>query len=153
MYKPRDRAAVGLLRRRHVHASCSVYLGKEANKLESVRGGLEHNLSDVLSVYFDPSQDEWAIVLKPQLAAVRNAALATALGVSERAARAWRNGQTRPSRFHVDALREFLRTQAEHDQRSTPTRRKRSKRKKRRRPARTLKSVRTLARPPYGGAG
>jgi hypothetical protein len=139
------RSTVGLLRRRHVRASRYVYVGKEANKLESVRDGLEHDLSDVLSMYFDPSQDEWTAVLKPQLAEIQNAAIATALGVSQRTARAWRNGHARPSRFHVDALREFLSAQRKRDERATLARRKRSKTKKRRRPARARKSLKRRA--------
>lgn len=53
------RRTVGLLRRRVVKETSVVHVRKEANKLEEVETGLEHDPEVIYTEYRDPKRDPW----------------------------------------------------------------------------------------------
>lgn len=58
----------GLLQRRPVTATRTVYIGKEANEIEEAMAGLVHDEHDRLSEYHDPCRDPFAALVAPFLA-------------------------------------------------------------------------------------
>jgi hypothetical protein len=94
----------GVLFRRRIRYGGVTYLGKEANRLEEVAGGLVHDLAEVVSFHLDRTI-EWNEVLLPWLLSVSRAKASQILGVSERSVAALRNGHAKPSRGTLHRLR------------------------------------------------
>jgi hypothetical protein len=94
--RPCGRGTVGLLGRRVVRTAYLVHLGKEANKLEAVEAGLQHNSDEVYTAYADPRRDLWRALVLPVLREMPSRDLAEAVGVSERRLRDVLNGRARP---------------------------------------------------------
>lgn len=59
-------------------------LGKESNKFEEVKAGLEHDPESIWTVYADPRRDQWETELLPILKKMRLADIAAGIGLSER---------------------------------------------------------------------
>jgi len=93
---------VGLLGRRQVRSlrALTTHVGKESNKLEEVEAGIEHDPEEVWTEYADPRRDPWMEVVLPILLEMRLVDVAAAAGISQRAARAIRNGRARPHDEH-----------------------------------------------------
>lgn len=102
-----DRLSVGLLKRRHVHATSLVYIGKESRTIEELVGGLAHDAATAVSHYRD-DEAEWRTTLLPFLKSMPRGVAASALGISKRAVSALRNGPSRPSRATRSALRRLM---------------------------------------------
>jgi hypothetical protein len=93
--RPCDRATVGLLGRRVVRTAYLVHLGKEANKLEEVEAGLEHDPDEVWTAYADPRRDPWRTLVLPALRRMPMAELEE-LGMHRRSLFAIRAGERLP---------------------------------------------------------
>jgi hypothetical protein len=94
--QPCGRGTVGLLGRRVVRTAYLVHLGKEANKLEEVEAGLEHDPDEVYTAYADPRRDPWRALVLPVLREMPSKQLASAVGMSERRLRDVLTGRARP---------------------------------------------------------
>lgn len=89
---------VGLLQRRVVQETYVAHVGKEANKLELVKVGFEHDPEAVPTEYTRTDHGHWSTVVLPLL---RNADLrevSAATGISPRQLRTLANGGARPHR-------------------------------------------------------
>jgi hypothetical protein len=73
-----------------------VHLGKEANKLEEVEAGLEHDPDEVYTEYTDPRRDPWLALVLPVLRQLPIRELAAAVGMSGRRLRDLLSGRARP---------------------------------------------------------
>lgn len=104
--RPCDRRTAGLLDRRIVRSvrALTTHVGKESNRLEEVEAGVEHDPDEVWTEYRDPNRDPWRTSVLPMLREMRLADVAAAAGISDRAARAVRNGHARPRANHRAAL-------------------------------------------------
>lgn len=91
-----DRKTVGLLQRRVVQETYVAHVGKEANKLEEVEAGLEHDPEMVYTEYHQPEGDEWTSTVLPMLRKQNLAALSRACNVSERQLRTLVGGRVVP---------------------------------------------------------
>src|SRR5262249_30495114 len=94
--RPCDRGTVGLLRRQTVRTASLGHLGKEANKLEEVETGLEHDPDEVYTAYADPRRDPWRALVLPVLRRIPSPELAASVGMSERRLRDVLTGRARP---------------------------------------------------------
>jgi hypothetical protein len=87
---------VGLLGRRVVQETYVAHVGKEANKLEEVEAGLEHDPEVIYTEYARPQNGVWQS-LSSQLARERSVAgLACELGISKRAVYSMVSGHSQP---------------------------------------------------------
>jgi hypothetical protein len=115
--EPCGRGTVGLLGRRAVRTAYLVHLGKEANKLEEVEAGLEHDPDEVYTAYADPRRDPWRAQVLPVLRQMPSKELAAAVGMSGRRLRDVLSERARPhpdtqaalARFAVEFARMELR--------------------------------------------
>lgn len=115
--RPCGRGTVGLLGRRTVRTAYLVHLGKEANKLEEVEAGLEHDADEGYTEYDDPWRDPWRALVLPVLRRMPRKDLVAAVGMSERRLRDVMTGRARPrpdakaalTRAAVEFAREELR--------------------------------------------
>jgi hypothetical protein len=77
------------------------HVGKEANKLEEVEAGLEHNADVIYTEYRHPARDPWRTQVLPVLRQMPQKELAEATGLSVRrlrdvlAEQAWPRRQTK----------------------------------------------------------
>jgi hypothetical protein len=90
------RQTIGLLRRREVQETVVAHVGKEANKLEEVEAGLEHDPETIYTEYRHPERDPWNKLIVPILRQRNLAAIARKTGVSERQLRTLALGRVRP---------------------------------------------------------
>jgi hypothetical protein len=108
--RPCGRGTVGLLGRRVVRTASLVHLGKEANKLEEVEAGVEHDPEEVYTEYADPRRDPWRALVLPVLRRMPRKELAEAVAMSERRLRDLLKGRARP---HPDTEAAMLRAAAQ----------------------------------------
>jgi hypothetical protein len=101
---PCDRAKVGLLGRRTVHALPPTYIGKETNQREEATSGLVHDLDEVLNQYGDPEQDTFSTLVVPVLREMPVADVARAAKRSPRSIKADRAGDAMPRPATREAL-------------------------------------------------
>lgn len=101
---PCGRDTIGLLARRSVTALSIEYIGKEANRLEEVEGGLIHTWEEVVATYADPTADDWTTKIVPLLKKTPRAELARLTGLSDSTIRRLRNGRTCPRAQTVQLL-------------------------------------------------
>jgi len=92
------RRTVGLLQRRVVQETYVAHVGKEANKLELVEIGFEHDPEAVLTEYTRPGHDHWSAVVLPLLRDANLREMSAATGISTRQLRALAKGEARPHR-------------------------------------------------------
>ncbi len=71
-------------------------VGKEANKLEEVEVGLEHDPETVYTEYRHPERDSWRTQVLPILRQLPQAELAEAAGLSVRRLRDLLSGRAQP---------------------------------------------------------
>jgi hypothetical protein len=102
--EPCGRATRGPLQRRMVSPSRLVHVGKESNKLEEVKAGLEHDPESIWTEYADFGRDPWVTDVLPILKQMRLADLAAATGLSERALRALRNSRAIPRQVNKQKI-------------------------------------------------
>ncbi len=74
----------------------TTHVGKEANHLEEVEAGIEHDSDEVYAEYPDPQRDPWRALVLPVLRDVPAATLAAATGLHPRSVPAVRNGHRAP---------------------------------------------------------
>ena len=98
------RRTVGLLQRRAVQESYVAHVGKEANKLEEVEAGLEHDPEIIYTEYRDPARDPWRSIVLPVLKQIPANQLAEATGLAVSTVKAARNGHTAPQGGNRQAL-------------------------------------------------
>jgi len=108
MGKACTRRTVGLLRRRVVQETYVAHVGKEANKLELVEVGFEHDPEAVLTEYTRPGHDHWSAVVLPLLRDANLREVAEATGVSSRQLRTLVKGDARPHRKNQAILERYL---------------------------------------------
>ena len=90
------RQTVGLLQRRTVKETFIAHVGKEANKLESIEVGFEHDLDAVRTEYPRTGHDHWTAVVLPLLRQADVRTLASETGMSSRQLRNLVAGKARP---------------------------------------------------------
>jgi len=103
-----SRRTVGLLQRRVVQETYVAHVGKEANKLELVEVGFEHDPEAVLTEYTRPGHDHWNAVLLPLLRDSNLREVAAATGISARQLRTLAKGGARPHPSNRAKLGEWL---------------------------------------------
>ena len=81
-----------------------VHVGKEANKLEEVEAGLEHDPDEVWTEYRDPGRDPWATLVLPVLWQMPIDRLVAKPGLHRRSLFATRAGERRPHPRNRQAL-------------------------------------------------
>ncbi len=74
----------------------TTHVGKEANQLEEVEAGIEHDSDGVGTVYADPRRDPWRAVVLPVLKHIPANRLAEETGRRMSTVKAARNGHTVP---------------------------------------------------------
>jgi hypothetical protein len=93
---PDGRKTKGLLRRRVVQETYVAHVGKEANDLEEVEGGLEHDPEVVYPKIGRPMRDSWQTGVLSMLRQMPHRALAEAAGLWVRRLRNVLKGKVRP---------------------------------------------------------
>jgi hypothetical protein len=93
---PCERTTDGLLARRHVRPVWTEEVGKESNRLEDVRQGLVHSVSEIRSNFSKDSDSRWKH-LRRLMKTVARARLAELAGISERQVTRIQNGHARPN--------------------------------------------------------
>ena len=120
--QPCGRATVGLLFRRPVSVGKIVLIGKESNRLEErSRGELTvDDLDERITTYED--HDEWYRVVAPRLRKIGVKTVADVVGISERRARDFLDGKSRPHAGRRERLSDtgFLYHLADADGRPPP---------------------------------
>lgn len=102
------RRTVGLLQRRMVQETYVAHLGKEANKLELVEVGFEHDPDAVRTEYTRPGHDHWSAEMLPVLREANLRDVAAATGISTRQLRNLARGEARPHRKTQVILERYL---------------------------------------------
>jgi hypothetical protein len=97
------RATRGLLARLDVHPAHESIIGKEANALDAVEAGIEHDWDDVRNVYLPMGSRPLDRELK-KLATLSRCEAAKLTGLSERAVTRMRQGFTRSRRSTIKAI-------------------------------------------------
>ncbi len=82
----------------------TTHVGKEANQLEEVEAGIEHDSDGVGTVYADPQRDPWRAAVLPALKHIPAKRLVEETGLAMSTVKAARNGQTTPYAGNREAL-------------------------------------------------
>jgi hypothetical protein len=99
--EPVTRQTAGLLRRRGVDAiPPTVYIGKEANKLDERFNGLATGPEEYLAQYVDPEHTLWTELVLPVLATMDRGEVARRSGLSRRTIERYMYGAMRPHQRH-----------------------------------------------------
>ncbi len=74
----------------------TTHVGKEANHLEEVEAGIEHDSDEVYAEYPDPQRDPWRALVLPVLKHIPAKRLAEETGLAMSTIKAARNGHAVP---------------------------------------------------------
>ena len=99
---------VGILRRRHFSIAALQHVGKEANRLDDVLAGVVHSVNEVMVYYIDPKRQPWRADLSAAISTYGLRALARISKVSRSTIQRILNGNKRPHKSTVQALRSVV---------------------------------------------